>query len=57
VSAGASEHGTTIVYVDRFTPDEERRRAKRDGEETHAIAFLKRFTVFNTDQCNNLPRS
>jgi len=25
------EHGTTVVYADRFTPDEERRRAERDG--------------------------
>ena len=46
------ERGTTVVYADRFTPDEERRRAERDGEEPNAIPFLKRFTVFNTDQCN-----
>jgi antirestriction protein ArdC len=49
------EHGTTVVYADRFTPDEERRRAERDGDEPNAIPFLKRFTVFNTDQCENLP--
>src|ERR1700720_4512768 len=49
------EKGTTVVYADRFTPDEERRRAERDGDEPNAIAFLKRFTVFNTDQCENLP--
>jgi antirestriction protein ArdC len=49
------EHGTTVVYADRFTPDEERRRAKRDGDEPNAIPFLKRFTVFNTEQCENLP--
>jgi antirestriction protein ArdC len=36
-------------------PDEERRRAERDGDEPNAIPFLKRFTVFNTDQCANLP--
>jgi antirestriction protein ArdC len=50
-----SEHGTTVVYADRFTPDEERRRAERDEDEPYAIPFLKRFTVFNTDQCENLP--
>ena len=50
------EHGTTIVYADRFTPDEERRRAERDGDEPITIPFLKRFTVFNTDQCEKLPR-
>lgn len=49
------EKGTTVVYADRFTPDVERRRAERDGDEPSAIPFLKRFTVFNTDQCENLP--
>jgi antirestriction protein ArdC len=45
------------VYADRFTPDEERRRAERDGDEPNAIPFLKRFTVFNTDQCESLPEA
>ncbi len=49
------EHGTTVVYADRFVPDKERERAERDGEEPSAIPFLKRFTVFNTDQCERLP--
>ena len=49
------EHGTTVVYADRFIPDDERKRAQRDGDEPGAIPFLKRFTVFNTDQCENLP--
>jgi antirestriction protein ArdC len=44
------EHGTTVVYADCFTPDEERRRAERDGDEPNAIPFLKRFTVFDADQ-------
>jgi antirestriction protein ArdC len=35
-------------------PDEERQRAERDGDEPNAIPFLKRFTVFNTDQCEKL---
>jgi antirestriction protein ArdC len=52
-----SEHGTTVVYADRFTPDEERRRAEREGDEPYAVPFLKRFTVFNTDQCQNLPEA
>src|SRR5262249_7612261 len=43
------EHGTTVDFV----PDEERKRAERDGDEPR---FLKRFTVFNTDQCGDLPR-
>jgi antirestriction protein ArdC len=49
------ETGTTVVYADRFVPDEERRRAERDGDEPGAVPFLKRFTVFNTDQCEGLP--
>jgi antirestriction protein ArdC len=49
------EKGTTVVYADRFVPEEERRRAERDGDEPEAIPFLKRFTVFNTDQCEKLP--
>ena len=49
------ERGTTVVYADRFTPDDERRRAAETGEEAQAIPFLKRFTVFNTAQCDGLP--
>ncbi|CAN0333646.1 unnamed protein product, partial [Phaeothamnion confervicola] len=49
------ERGTTVVYTERFTPDDERRRAAETGEEPGAIPFLKRFTVFNTDQCDGLP--
>lgn len=49
------ERGTTVVYADRFIPEAERERADRDGDEPSAIPFLKRFTVFNTDQCEGLP--
>lgn len=49
------ERGTTIVYADRFVPADERRRARETGEEAQAVPFLKRFTVFNTDQCDGLP--
>ena len=49
------ERGKTVVYADRFTPEDERRRAEQTGEEPGAIPFLKRFTVFNTDQCEGLP--
>ncbi len=48
------ERGATVVYADRFTPEDERRRAERIGEEPGAIPFLKRFTVFNVDQCDGL---
>src|SRR6266478_1805578 len=49
------ERGTTVVYADRFVPADEKRRALETGEEAQAIPFLKRFTVFNTDQCERLP--
>jgi len=49
------ERGTTVVYADRFIPDDEKKRAAESGQEAQAIPFLKRFTVFNTDQCDELP--
>ncbi len=49
------ERGTTVVYADRFIPDDERRRARETGDDAQAIPFLKRFTVFSTDQCEGLP--
>ena len=49
------EHGTTVVYADRFIPDDEKKRAQETGEEAQAIPFLKRFTVFNLAQCEGLP--
>src|SRR5690606_2037041 len=49
------EHGTPVVYADRFVPDDEKRLARETGEEAAAIPFLKRFTVFNAAQCDGLP--
>jgi antirestriction protein ArdC len=49
------ERGTTVVYANRFVPDDEKERAGETGEHAQAIPFLKRFTVFNTDQCDDLP--
>ena len=46
--------GTTVMFADRFVPQDERRRAAEFGEEARAIPFLKRFTVFNIDQCEGL---
>ena len=47
--------GTTVVYAHRFTPGDERRKATEEGREPGSIPFLKRFTVFNIDQCEGLP--
>jgi antirestriction protein ArdC len=49
------ERGTTVVYADRFVPDDERQRAHERGAAPRAIPFLKRFTVFNVEQCQDLP--
>ena len=48
------ERGTTVVYADRFTPEDEKRRAQEAGDEAGSIPFLKRFTVFNAAQCEGL---
>lgn len=48
------ERGRCVVYADRFTPDAEKERASRDGDEARAVPFLKRFTVFNVAQCEGL---
>ena len=51
------EKGTTVCYAERFTPDEEQERARDEDRGARQIAFLKRFTVFNVDQCEGLPDS
>ena len=51
------ERGATVVYADRFVPAEEMKRASTAGDEARAIPFLKRFTVFNTEQCDGLSAS
>jgi antirestriction protein ArdC len=48
------EHGTTIVYADRFTPEAEKERARETGDDARSVPFLKRFTVFNVAQCEGL---
>ncbi len=46
------EHGELAVYADRII----RRETGDKGEETErAIPFLKGYTVFNTERCQNLP--
>ena len=48
------EKGVTVCYADRFTPKAEIERAAEVGEEPQQVAFLKRYTVFNVDQCDGL---
>ncbi len=54
-SVRKSGHGTTVVCADRFIPDDEKKRAQEIGEETQAIPFPERFTVFSLAQCEGLP--
>jgi antirestriction protein ArdC len=49
------EKGTIACYADRFTPKVEEARAAEEDREARQIAFLKRFVVFNVDQCEDLP--
>lgn len=62
------EKGTTIFYAARFTPEKDGGRGggpdtgargseggNGSGEGDRSIPFLKRFTVFNVDQCEGLP--
>lgn len=49
------EQGTTVCYADRFTPKDEQEKARSEDREARQLAFLKRFTVFNVEQCDGLP--
>jgi len=58
VAAGGNvrrgEKGTVVCYADRFTPKEEAERAQGEDRDARTVAFLKRFVVFNVDQCEGL---
>ncbi|WP_092252204.1 zincin-like metallopeptidase domain-containing protein [Bradyrhizobium sp. Rc3b] len=54
------EHGVTVCYADRFIPKREHGAASSTSQvqqetEGAAVPFLRRYTVFNVDQCDNLP--
>ncbi|MEI9425284.1 zincin-like metallopeptidase domain-containing protein [Mesorhizobium sp. Cs1299R1N1] len=48
------ERGTTVIYADCFISDDEKKRASETGKDARAVPFLKRFTVFNIEQCEGL---
>lgn len=50
------EKGTHVYFADKFVPQKEKTRAEETGDEPNAIAFLKRYTVFNAEQCDGLPK-
>ena len=49
------ERGTTVCYADTFIPKAETERASETGDDPKRVGFLKRYTVFNVDQCDSLP--
>jgi antirestriction protein ArdC len=49
------ERGTIICYADSFVPKGERDRARESGDDPSRVPFLRRFTVFNVEQCDGLP--
>ena len=49
------EKGTMVVYADTFVPKAEQEKAVGSGGEARRVGFLKRFTVFHSDQCDGLP--
>lgn len=51
------ETGTTVCYADTFIPKAEKERAQEQGHTAIPIGFLKRYTVFNADQCEGLDPS
>ncbi len=55
-SVRKGEKGTHVYFADKFVPQKEKARAEQDGAEPNSIAFLKRYTVFNSEQCDGLPK-
>ncbi len=51
------ERGTTVFYADHFTPrSSDSAQLPLESEEQRQVAFLKRFTVFNLEQCEGVSR-
>jgi antirestriction protein ArdC len=49
------EKGTAVYFADTFIPEKERQKAQDEGADPSAVHFLKRYTVFNVEQCDGLP--
>jgi len=51
------ERGSTVVYADSFVPKKDGQKAPdaANDDNPRRVPFLKRFTVFNVAQCENLP--
>ena len=55
-SVRKGEKGTHVYFADKFVPQKEKARAAEASDEPNSIAFLKRYTVFNAEQCDSLPK-
>jgi antirestriction protein ArdC len=55
-SVRKGEKGTHVYFADKFVPQKEKTRAAETGDEPNSISFLKRYTVFNAEQCDGLPK-
>jgi antirestriction protein ArdC len=55
-SVRKGEKGTHVYFADKYVPQKEKARAEKDGDEASSFAFLKRYTVFNAEQCEGLPK-
>ena len=51
------ERGTSVVYASRFIPGREAGQPDAGETGSRGIPFLKRFTVFNVEQCDDLPET
>jgi antirestriction protein ArdC len=56
------EHGVSVCYADKFIPKRQRSAdldggasSSPDARDGEAVPFLRRYTVFNVAQCDNLP--
>ena len=55
-SVRKGQHGTHVYFADKFVPEKEKARAEQEGNEAASIAFLKRYVIFNAEQCDGLPK-
>lgn len=50
------EKSTSIVYADSFITKDERKAAREENRDPKRVPFLKRYRVFNIEQCEGLPQ-
>ena len=55
-SVKKGQKGTHVCFADKFVPEKEKARAEQEGDAPSSVSFLKRYTVFNAEQCEGLPK-